>query len=161
MKYKLHYITDASIRKSLQSIEYNLKGKPTHLLLDEESLLVATAEMKCYASKPQQAKRLTGQANSLLKEMSNAGVCKAKTDIKPKSKLQYIRRMLKRVIKREPDVNNHVGTKRMKTGEVKVGGLSNVRAKQADLRLSWYMFHSICDMYRTDKKECEQTMTTC
>ena len=47
----------------------------------------------------------------------------------------------------------------MKTGEVKVGGLSNVRAKQADPRLSWYMFHSICDMYRTDKKECEQTMT--
>jgi len=28
-------------------------------------------------------------------------------------------------------------------GELKVGGLSNQRAKQADPRLAWYMFHAI------------------
>ena len=158
VKYKLNYTTDASIRRALQSIELIKKGNPTILLPDEESLLVATAEMKCYASNPQQAKRLAHQANSLIKELSNAGVCQAKTDIKPQSRLQYFRRMLQRVIKREPDAKNVVPTKRQKTGEVKVGGLSNVRAKQADPRLSWYMFHSICDMYRTNKKECDETM---
>ena len=37
-------------------------------------------------------------------------------------------------------------------GCVKVGGLSNKRAKQSDPRLGWIMFHNICKMYR-DVKE--------
>eukprot|EP00545_Synedropsis_sp_CCMP1620_P002775 CAMPEP_0119009844 /NCGR_PEP_ID=MMETSP1176-20130426/4633_1 /TAXON_ID=265551 /ORGANISM="Synedropsis recta cf, Strain CCMP1620" /LENGTH=491 /DNA_ID=CAMNT_0006962423 /DNA_START=277 /DNA_END=1750 /DNA_ORIENTATION=+ len=43
-----------------------------------------------------------------------------------------------------------------KTGEIKVAGLSNKRAKQSDPRLAWAMFHSICAMYRDAKKSRDQ-----
>ena len=104
MKYQLKYITDSTLRKTLQTIDFRMKGQVPNLLPDEESLLVATAEMKCYASKPQQARRLAGQANSLLRKMVESGVSKVNPDIKHKSKIQYVRRVLKRVMKREPDL---------------------------------------------------------
>lgn len=39
-----------------------------------------------------------------------------------------------------------------KTGEIKVAGLGNKRAKQSDPRLAWVIFHIICTMYRDEKK---------
>ena len=52
---------------------------------------------------------------------------------------------------REPAGN--MVTKRSRTGEVRVSGLSNQRAKQCDPRLQWHMFHSICNMYRKAKQD--------
>ena len=66
-------------------------------------------------------------------------------EIKQKSKVAYARRVIKRVNNREPGGEDQV--RHSKTGEVKVGGLNNTRAKQSDPRLSWFMFHRICDMY--------------
>ena len=42
------------------------------------------------------------------------------------------------------------------TGEVKVQGLSNKRAKQNDPRLAWMMFHNVMKMHRhINRKEAE------
>ena len=106
--------------------------------------------MKCHTSQPQPTRRLSAQLNSLLKSIDEVSENKIHHDVKPTSKLQYTRRILKKVIAREPNPDSNK-TKRSRTGEVKVGGLSNQRAKQSDPRLSWYMFHSICRMYRDVK----------
>ena len=157
LKYQLKQITESTLRKTLKSINFDTKGTTPNLLPDEESLLVATAEMKCYASKPQQMKRFAGQTNMLLRKLVESGASHINPDIKSASKIQYVCRVLKRVIAREPDFNDEYDPKRLKRcGTMKAGGLSNARAKQADPRLSWYMFHGICDMHRTVKQKCEE-----
>ena len=84
--------------------------------------------MKCYALQPQPTRRLEAQLNSLLKSIDEVHPHKIYHDVKSKSKLQYARQLLKRVIAREPNPSSDKSN-RSRTGEVKVGGLSNQRAK--------------------------------
>ena len=91
LKYQLKQITESTLRKTLKSINFDTKGTTPNLLPDEESLLVATAEMKCYASKPQQMKRFSGQTNMLLRKLVESGASHINPDIKSASKLQYVR----------------------------------------------------------------------
>jgi hypothetical protein len=114
LKYQLKQITESTLRKTLSSITFDTKGNTPNLLPDEESLLVATAEMKCYASKPQQMKRFAGQTNMLLRKLVALGVSHINPDIKSSSKLQYVRRVVKRVIARKPDLNDECDPKRLK-----------------------------------------------
>jgi len=74
-----------------------------------------------------------------------------RNDIKPSSQKVYAKRVLKRVIDKEPDLDPN---KKIKTsGEIKIRGLSDKRAKQSDPRLAWMMFHSIVKMYRQVKEK--------
>ena len=112
--------------------------------------------MKCYASQPQPTRRLAAQLNSLLKSIDEVSPNKIIHEIKPKSKLQYACRILKRLIEREPNIESDK-TKCSRSGEVKVGDLRNQRAKQSDPRLSWYMFHSICRIYQEVKASTDSS----
>lgn len=159
--YKLKQLSSTRVRSVLSNMEFKQKGFTPKLLPDEETLVIATAEMKCYASKPQQTKRLAAHVNSLLQAINTTDDINLRTDIKPRSKLQYVRRMMKRVMRREPDsesTNNGRKKKKTQTGEVKVAGLSHQRAKQVDPRLSWYMFHAICEMYRDAQKKQKEEL---
>ena len=138
----------------LLKLNIKTKGYATKLLPDEETLTVATAEMKNLASQPQRTKRVAASLNKLIKELSQQGGNKRmRYDIKPKSKMAYARRVIRRVNAQEPNAPNQLKSSR--NGEVKVAGLSNQRAKQCDPRLSWYMFHAICNLYRHVKEETE------
>ena len=68
--------------------------------------------MKCYASKPQQTRRLAGQVNILLQTISSSEKLPIKTDIQQKSKVQYVCRMIKRVISREPGAHPKLEAKK-------------------------------------------------
>ena len=59
--------------------------------------------MKSLASKPQQARRLAKHVNVLFKTISESEKLPIQTDIQQKSKVQYMQRLLKRVIAKEPD----------------------------------------------------------
>ena len=77
----------------------------------------------------------------------------ASNTITPESALRYARRLIARVNKGE---DNEEGQKRkMRTGIIKISGLSHKRGKQCDPRLAWEMFHTIHHMY-SDIKNKEQ-----
>ena len=62
----------------------------------------------------------------------------------------YAKRVLKRVIDVEPDLDPN---KIIKTsGEIKIRGLSDKRVKQSDPWLAWMIFHSITKMHREVNK---------
>ena len=66
-------------------IEIKTKGYATKLLPDEETLIVATAEMKNLASQPQRTKRVTAGLNTLIQQLShsNQGNKRMLYDLKP------------------------------------------------------------------------------
>ena len=56
--FKLQYIDGCRINKAVSLVTLGGKGSVPKLLPDEETLVVATAKMKCYASQPQPTRRL-------------------------------------------------------------------------------------------------------
>ena len=66
-------------------------------------------------------------------------------------KVAYALRVLHVVNEQEPRAEGQ--TKFSKTGEIKVGGLSNRGAKQSDPRLAWVIFHCVCEMFRNGRKK--------
>jgi len=132
----------------VQSATPPLLGRPTYLTRDEEALIVASAEMKAAHSAPVNRKLLGAQLAHVLEEVKARGQVR---DVKPKSNIAYARDVVRRVNAREDDM---IGQKRKtSTGEIKVAGLSNKRAKQSDPRLAWMMFHSQCEMNHSIKKK--------
>ena len=99
----LQYIDSSCTNISVSLVKFGEKGSVAKLLPGEETLVVATAEMKCHTSQPQPTRRLAAQLNSLLKSIDEVSPNKINHDIKPKSKLQYARRISKRVISHEPN----------------------------------------------------------
>ena len=95
---------------------------------DEKALVIASVEIKYLASQSQRTKRMAVNPHNLARVLD-----KDLGPIKTKSTAQYARRLIKRVNLPEPGGENQ--TKRSKTGEVRVAGLSNQRAKQCDSRL--------------------------
>ena len=144
--FKKNTLTKVMIDRAVSKIRFKPLGAPTLLSIDEEALVVACSEMKAMASQPQGTKRFAAHLNTLVAELDRDPK-KHRSEIKQKSKVAYARRVIKRVNRREPGGEDQV--RHLKTGEVKVGGLSNTQAKQSDPRLSWFMFHRICDMYRS------------
>ena len=138
-------INRAKLRELIDLVKIPKMGRPTILLPDEETLLVAAAEMSGVASQPSTRKSLSrklSEVKSLVKKNNR--------DILQKSKLKYAYRVIRRVNAREPESDNQ--KKRSKTGEIKVAGLSHRRAKQSDPRKAWTMYHRIVHMYREGKK---------
>ena len=140
--YKKKELKDSAFREAVATIRMKKRGAKNKLLPDEETLLVATAEMKAMASQPQMVVGLSKQIFNVVTalELSQTGVSPSK-HTKHKSKLAFARQVINRVNKREP--GHKKGCRMTKTGCVKVGGLSNKRAKQSDPRLGWIMFHNI------------------
>ena len=54
----------------------------------------------------------------------------------------------------EPDGSDQLQS--TSKGMIIVSSLSHKRAKQSDPRLAWYMFHTICAMYRDVAKKTEE-----
>lgn len=59
---------------------------------------------------------------------------------------KFTKTIIKRILKREPNKQGNFKSGRICEG--KTSKLSHVRAKVCDPRLSWIMFHIVCDMYR-------------
>jgi hypothetical protein len=118
-------------------------GRPTYLTADEEALVVASTEMKGAHSAPINRKMIGTQ---LSKIVSTLNLTKLERDVQVKSNLAYARKVIRRVNAKEEDMEGQ--KRKSRTGEIKVAGLSNKRAKQSDPILAWLMFHSICRMYR-------------
>ena len=144
--FKKKTLTKVTIDQAVSKIGFKLYGAPTLLSIDEEALVVSYSEMKAMTSQPQGTKRFAAHLNTLVAELDR-DPNKHRSEINQKSKVAYARRVIKRVNNREPGGEYQV--RHSKTGDIKVGDLSNTRTKQSDLRLSWFMFHCICDMYRS------------
>ena len=118
---------------------------PTLQSIDEEDLVVPCTKIKAFASQPQGTKRFAAHMNIFVTELER-DLEKHRPEIKQRSKVAYSRRVLKCVNMREPGGEDQV--RHSKTGEVKVGGLSNTQAKNSNPGLSCFMFHRIYEMYR-------------
>ena len=116
------------------------------MLPDEETLLVATAEMNAMDSQHQMVRGLAKQMDDVVVaiEISETGDSPSK-NTKHKSKMAFTIKVINRGNKREPD--SHEKCRTTRTGCVKVGNLSNKRAKKTDGRLVWIIFHNICKLY--------------
>ena len=151
--YLLKDVSLPSIRSAANSVEQQRVGQKPYLSADEEVLVIATAEIKGSHSQPVQRKRLAAQLNSRLENMPDNPRTKMLGGAKRKSQLAYARNVIRRVNAREPGMQGQ--TKTSLTGEIRVSGLSNSRAKQSDPRLAWVMFHSICKMFREGKQRVD------
>ena len=137
------------IESAASNVQQVKPGRPSMLMPDEETLLIAKAEMSALASAPITRKRLSNHIVSVLEQFPS----KKKKTINHKSKLKHARDVIRRVNEKEPEAINQ--RKRTSTGEVKVSALSRRRAKQSDPRLAWNMFHAIANMYRKAKKKAD------
>jgi hypothetical protein len=155
LNYKESKLSIAKIQGALGKVPKLKPGRKPLLTADEEALIVASAEMKGAASQPVFRKQLASQLNEILDRLPSQPRAQIAGGVKYKSGLSYARSIIRRVNKNEPGTK---GQKVTKTGEIKVAGLSNRRAKQSDPRLSWIMFHRICSMYRAAKKKRMQQM---
>ena len=155
LSYRESKLSIVKIQGALGKVPKSKPGRKPFLSSDEEALLVATAEMKGAASQPVFRKQLASQLNEILDRLPSQPRAQIAGGVTYKSGLSYARSVIRRVNKNEPGVK---GQKVSKTGEIKVAGLSNRRAKQSDPRLSWIMFHRICSMYRAAKQKRAQQM---
>ena len=105
---------------------------------------------------PQQTNRVIDSLNKEIQQLgeSQQGTKRMRFDMKPSSKMRYSRHVIRRVNAR--DTNSPGQVKTSKHGEVNVAGLSNQSANKCDPCLAWHMFHSICNLYRSVKKETEK-----
>jgi len=71
-----------TLKIAVGNLDPTPKGARPKLLKDEDTLMVATAEMKCYDSQPQQTRRLASNLNSLIKTISETSNPKLKHDIR-------------------------------------------------------------------------------
>jgi hypothetical protein len=146
-------ITMAKIRSAANSIQQQRRGQKPYLTADEEALVIATAEIKGSHAQPVQRKTIAAQLNTILESMPDNPRTRIAGGAKRKSQLNYAREVIRRVNAREPEMEGQ--TKKSLTGEIRVAGLSNSRAKQSDPRLAWVMFHSICKMFREGKERMD------
>ena len=117
-------------------------GRPTLLTKDEETLVVATAELKAAHALPSSRKIVAMKLNEVLEGVKGRDI---ESPVKHKSKIRYAKRVIRRVNAREEEATDQ---RKRSTGEIKVCGLSHKRAKQGCPRLAWIMFHKICGMLR-------------
>ena len=117
-------------------------GRPTLLTKDEETLVVATAELKVAHALPSSRKIVAMKLNEVLEGVKGRDI---ESPVKHKSKIRYAKRVIRRVNAREEEATDQ---RKRSTGEIKVCGLSHKRAKQGCPRLAWIMFHKICGMLR-------------
>jgi hypothetical protein len=148
-KYRLGTLVNTDLITAIARVTERKRGRPTYLTADEEAILVATAEIKAAHAQPVDRKRLAVQIDRVLDALPVTSRKVPSSNLASKSNLKYARRVIRRVNEKEPGMEGQ--KRRSKTGEIKVAGLSNKRAKQSDPRLAWAMFHSICTMYRDAK----------
>lgn len=148
--YKAGALVNTTLIIAISRVTEQKRGRPTYLTADEEALIVASAEIKAAHAQPVSHKRLAVQIDRVLDALPATSRKKPSSTLASKSNLKYARRMIRRVNEKEPGMEGQ--KRRSKTGEIKVAGLSNKRAKQSDPRLAWAMFHSICAMYRDAKR---------
>ena len=118
-------------------------GRPTYLNLDEEALVVASAEIEGAHGLPIDVNTLGGELQLVITSVSAR---QSTNIITPKSLAKYTRSVIKQVNKREDGHDNQ--RKKSRTGLVKVSSIINNRSRQSDPRLAWLMFHKIAQMYR-------------
>jgi hypothetical protein len=146
-KYDNGKLSRSRLLNAISQIEKTKMGRKSFLSEDEQALVIATTEIKAGCSQPVARKRLGETIHHMIKAVDK----RAKGSTKAASKVAYARRVIRAVNQREPCAEGQ--TKFSRTGEIKVGGLSNRRAKQSDPRLAWVMFHRICEMFRNGKKK--------
>ena len=130
----------------IDRLVFKKRGRPTYLTPDEEAVAVCSAELHGQIGMPNTRRVLGGKLN----QMVTCLPINEKRKIKDASHRRYARRVVQRVIKNEIDKDGQslysLSTAKS-SGEIKVSGLSNARARQSDPRLSWIMYHRILKMY--------------
>jgi hypothetical protein len=141
---KSKQISLPTLNHSIDGLNAPAVGRPTILTADEEAMLVAKAEVSAQYSDAHGRKRLTLDVSDAVEKLFPRRDSRNEA-----AKKMHAKRILRRVNAREPGMKNK--SKRSKTGEIKIGGLSHKRAKQSDPRLHWIMVHRIVKMYREAK----------
>ena len=123
-------------------------GRPTYLNSDEETLVVASAEIEGAHGLHIDDNTLGGRLQLVIRAMNAQQSTKV---ITPKASSQYTRLVIKRV--------NNIGdghdnqSKKSRTGLLKVSSISNNRSRQSDPRLACLIFHKIAQMYRDIREQ--------
>ena len=118
-------------------------GRPTYLNLDEEALVVASAEIESAHGLPIDVNTLGAELQFFIKAVNARQSTK---DITPKASSKYTLSVIKRVNNIEESHDKQ--RKNRRTVLVKVSSISNNILRQVDSRIAWLMFHKIYQMYR-------------
>ena len=124
------------------SVQKVKAGRPTYLNSDEEALVVASKEIEGAHGLPIDVNVLGAELKLVIKSVNARQSTK---DITANSSSKYNHSVIKRVNRKED--GHDMQMKKIRTGLVKVSGISNNRARQNDPRLAWLMFHKIYQMY--------------
>ena len=130
------------------SVQKYKTGRPTYLNSDEESLVVASAEIEGDHGFPIDVNTLGDELQLFIKSVNARQSTK---DITTNSSSKYTRSVIKRVNRKEDGHNTQ--RKKLRTGLVKVSSISNNRSRQSYPRLAWLMFHKIAQMYRDIREQ--------